>query len=82
MSDRSGKVAIARECSRDVNWIVVARYTAISFVASLGSDEKFGFHVKRNRIVEVDRLCNTGAVALEIVNYLASVALTGNIPNR
>jgi len=82
MSDGSGKVAVAREGSRDVNWIVVARYTAISFVASRSSDERFRFRVKRNSIVEVDRLCDTGAVALEIVNYLVSVALTVNVLNR
>jgi len=69
MSDRSGRVAIAREGSRDVNWIVVALYIAISFVASRGPDEKFGFLVRGNSIVEVGRLCDTGAVALEIVNY-------------
>jgi len=82
MSDGSGKVAIAREGSRDVSWIAVPRCTAISFVANQCSDEKFGFRVKRNSVVEVDRLCDTGAMELEIVNYLVAVALTGNVPNR
>jgi len=69
MSDSYGKVAIAREGSQDVNWIAVPRCTAISFVASQCSDEKFGFCVKRNIMVGMDRLCDTGAVALEIVKY-------------
>ena len=65
-----------------MSWIAVPRCTAISFVANQCSDEKFNFRVKRNSIVEVDRVCDTGAVALEIVNYLVSVALTCNVPNR
>jgi len=69
---------MASEGSRNVNSIVVARYTGISVVASRDSDEKFDFRVKRNSIVEVDRLFDTGALALEIVNYGVSVALTGN----
>jgi len=82
MSDGSSKVGIAREGSRNVNWILIARYTAISFVASRFSNEKFSFRVKRNSIVEVNILCDTGALALEIVNCRVSVALTGNVLNR
>ena len=82
MSDSSGKVSIAREGSRNVDWIVVARYAGISFVASRSSDEKFSFRVKRNSVVKVDRLLDTGALALEIVNYRVSVTLAGNLLDR
>jgi len=44
-----------------------------SFVPCQGSDEKLGFRVKKNCIVEVDMLLNTSGVALEIVNYWVSV---------
>ena len=82
MRDSPCNVRIAREGSRNVDWIVVARYAGISFVASRGSDEKFSFRVKRNSVVKVDRLLDTGAVALEIVNYRVSVTLTGNVLDR
>jgi len=37
MSDSSSQISIARTSQRNVNWIIVAQYTRISFVASLGS---------------------------------------------
>ena len=61
MRDSPCNVRIAREGSRNVDWIIVARYTGISFVASRGSDEKLSFPVMRNSVVEVDRLLDTSA---------------------
>jgi len=48
-------------------------------VASKSPDERFSFGVNRNRVVEVDRLLDSGAVALEIIKYGVSVTLTGNV---
>ena len=56
MSGSPSKVSIAGEGLRNLHWIVVARYTGISFVASLVSNEKFSFPIKRNRVAEVNRL--------------------------
>jgi len=50
-----------------------------SFVPCQGTDEKLGFRVKKNCIVEVDMLLETSAVALEIVNYGVSVTLAGDV---
>ena len=74
MSDSSDKGSIARESLRNANWIVVARYTSISSVGSRGSDEPFGYRVKKNSVVEVS-LLDASAAALEIINYRVSVIL-------
>jgi len=50
-----------------VNWIVVARYTSISFIVGRDSNEKFCFCAKRNSIAEADRPIDAGTGALEMV---------------
>jgi len=84
MRNGSGKVSMVRKDSAKVNLIqvVVAWYTGIPFVSSRGSYEKFSFPVKKNKVVEVDRLLDTRVVELEIGNHWVSVTLTGDVRDR